>query len=129
MGYDEFAPRSYSFAGEVRLYLSEHLLAGDYVDAKGRHYIFGRDGVAHSPAGEFHYSVGADHTFTKFDYYHVQPSDPMVYAFKLAGDRLDIFRTSGPFNRDVDKAPLLSLRKSGSRGHGRPAPAGRMRLR
>jgi hypothetical protein len=114
LGYDEFAPRSYSFVDDVERYLSEHLLAGDYVDGHGRHYIFGRDGVAHFRDGEFHYRVGTDHTFSKFDYYYAQQKESGVFGFKLAGDTLDIFRTSGPFNRNIGKAPMLSLRKSGS---------------
>jgi hypothetical protein len=110
LGYDEFPPRSYSFVGNVGLFLDHSVLSGDYIDSRGRHYVFRPDGVAHFPDREFKYTVGADHTFCKFDYYYIQQEDSPFFAFRVANGTLEIFRTTGDLNEKIDDHPMLAIR-------------------
>ncbi len=113
LGFDKFKPMLYSFVGNADRYVTNKVLAGEYSDEKGRHYIFGTDGWAVYPNDKFEYQVGLDHILLRFDYFFDKKTEDKVYAFKIHNDMLEIFGTSGEINQIVDKRPLLSLKKVG----------------
>ena len=111
LGSDEYPKRGYTFVGELDVYMRNLVLEGDYVDAKGFHYLFRNDGVAVFPNRRFTYQVGTDHVFNAFDsFVDTAKKDAEFLGFKRTGDRLEIFRTSGELAQNIDATPMLSLR-------------------
>ncbi len=109
LGFDKFLSQTYTFVGDIAQYSREVLLAGEYLDQKGRHYIFGHDGTATFPDRTFQYSVGTDQVLNRFDYFQ-DDTQKEVFGFRKSGNTLEIFHTSGEINQHVDKTPFLSLR-------------------
>ena len=94
--------------GRADRYVNQIALSGEYVDGNGRHYVFGRDGIASFPGRKFKYTIGIDHVENQFDYIEDQ-ADHQIFSFKRTNENLEIFHTSGPINQGVEKTPFLSL--------------------
>jgi hypothetical protein len=88
------------------------VLAGRYVDDRGRNYLFGKDGWAIFPDRKFKYEVGIDHVLSGYDYFMDETARPIrTFEFKKVEGRLQIFEIRGEFPDEVvDKRPFVVLR-------------------
>jgi len=59
--------RSYVYVGNDQQFLIDTLIAGTYADARGRRYVFSRDGKAQFPNRSFRYEVYSDMVFENCD--------------------------------------------------------------
>ena len=110
LGFDKFAVLGYTYVGDSGRY-ARRVLIGDYSDERGKHYIFGSDGVADFDGKKFKYSVGLDQVLNRFDYFQ-DDAQHEVIGFRKANRTLSLFHTSGEISQYLDKSPYLVMRQS-----------------
>lgn len=113
---------SYQFVGNALSYITEKLLVGNYVDDRGRTYIFGRDGKAQFPGRTFRYELYPDIVFDDDEFTDLDATKPEQlknYGFAWRAGRLFIYNANCSDEHYaagclVDKKhPLAMLRRTG----------------
>ena len=92
---DSGGKHAYLFVGNDQQFLIDTLIAGTYADARGRRYVFSRDGKAQFPDRSFRYEIYSDMVFENCDL--ITDKDETErhrlrnYGFAWKGDALYIY--------------------------------------
>jgi hypothetical protein len=117
---EDKAVLTYQYVGNVLRFITEKILAGRYVDARGRRYVFGLDGKAQIPDRTFRYELYLDmifeptNEFTDLD--ASKPNHFKNYGFEWRGGALYIYKANCESDKEpgciIDKkSPLAVLHK------------------
>ena len=99
----------FEYVGSVDDFLRAYTIAGDYLDSRGKRYIFATNGDARFPDRVFKYKVGSDHFESPFDYLY---GDGFDWAFKVDGNTLKLYNhTDEGTNSKLESRPFLTLQR------------------
>lgn len=104
----------YVYIKDIQELISRICIAGQYVDDKGRKFIFEPNGTAKTPDGTMKFTIGVDHIPYKFDYLE-DSNTHEVYKFVRKKCSLEIYRVLDAVeNQDGNDGshvePYLALR-------------------
>ena len=98
----------FEFVGSTDDLLRSQTVAGEYLDSRGRKWIFGPNGKASTPGRQFSYRIACDLIGTDFDYLF---GPEIEGAFEFHGNALNLFKCAGKGPDRHEAKPFVTLKR------------------